>query len=91
MARHEEGFFPTARHKVGPDALMARSPAAVLAIVEAPVDHLLAVVGEEVEPERASNMSKLISRSMASNSKTRAYDLKETLLTASPPMVSKDL
>jgi hypothetical protein len=76
VARREEEFFPTASQVVGPGALMG---------------HLLVVVGEEVELERASNTSKLTSRLMAKNLKTRVLDLKETLLTASLPMDSKDL
>ena len=75
MVRHEGEFFPMVRHAVGPGVLMG---------------HLL-VVGEEVELERASNMSKLTSRLMAKNLETLVFDLKETLLTASLPMDSKDL
>ena len=90
VVRHEGEFFPMVRHAVGPVALMAHLPAAVRGGVEDPAD-LLPVVADEAELERALNMSKPTSRSMANNSETLVSDLKETLLTASPPMVSKDL
>ena len=90
VVRHEGEFFPMVRPAVGPVALMAHLPAAVRGGVEDPAD-LLPVVADEAELERASNMSKLTSRLMAKNLETRVFDLKETLLTASLPMDSKDL